>query len=123
MVEKLERDEHNFNIVSNQVRLKYNDIEDLRVCDFVTKHTLFFFRNLQIDTSFLAKSVTDWPADNSYIKAKNFVKKIHVVNDVAERGIALVKTVLNDYKGEREDDFQGRLLTVFYNRKDDILTQ
>ena len=58
--------------------------ENLKISDFVTKNTLYFFQCLHLDASFLDKKATDWSSEDSYQNAKVLVKQIHVVNDTAE---------------------------------------
>ncbi|KAE8738023.1 hypothetical protein FOCC_FOCC016504, partial [Frankliniella occidentalis] len=71
------------------------DIFDLSEKDldhFVTKNTLNFFAYLELDTGFLATDPATWHSEKSYLEGLETVKALQVVNDVAERGVAHVKS-------------------------------
>jgi len=62
----------------------------------VTKRTNQLFELLSITgkeeaNNFLSKDPESWEADASYQKLKDRVQKMKVVNDSAERGIALIE--------------------------------
>jgi len=119
MVKNLKNGDYKFKIEHEMLVIKYDQIASLRIPDLVSKKTQAFFEILQINTSFFQKDAADWATDENYCNARDFVRQIHVVNDVAERGIGLIKGVLDTFAGKKEEDLQGRFLTVFYDRKDD----
>jgi len=58
--------------------------------DFVTENTKRFFDNFGIPADFLERDVDTWPTDEAYMTAKATASNCHVVNDIAERGVALM---------------------------------
>ena len=63
---------------------------------FVAQHTAELFYVLDKDgqeraTSFLVKELPDWSTDLTYLEMQEKAHQIKVVNDCAERGIALVE--------------------------------
>ena len=67
-------------------------------------------------TSFLCKDPTLWPSDPNFIDLKEKVRKMKVVNDCAERGIALIQT-FNTTITKNEEQFQYLLQLVQLHRK------
>ena len=58
---------------------------------FVTTSTSRFFRILGLSEDFLQKDASEWEQHQDYIKNKALVRSIKVVNDLAERGVALMQ--------------------------------
>lgn len=79
--------------------------------DFVSSNTLQFFKIIGISSKFLEKDVEMWIADEEYQAAKCTTQHMKVVNDIAERGVALMdeynKLLTND-----EEQKQFLLLVV-----------
>lgn len=78
---------------------------------FVTSRTKDFFQILNLDSSFLTKDPVLWESDAHFQRAKRCAAALYVVNDVAERGVALVK----HYNGKvtrDEDSFQNLLVVI-----------
>lgn len=79
------------------------DVENVmryRVSDFVT----------------LSSDPQTWSSREDYITARNLVKSLKVVNDVAERGLATA----TDFNGQfttNEEQWQHMILGVDHNRK------
>lgn len=59
--------------------------------DFVTKNSISFFEILEIEPDFLDKDAKDWSTDRSYLKALEAIEGLTVINDSAERAVALAK--------------------------------
>ena len=59
--------------------------------DFVTTSTSRFFRILGLPEDFMQKDPSEWEQHQDYIKNKALVRWIKVVNDLAERGVALMQ--------------------------------
>lgn len=59
--------------------------------DFVSKQSLKLFNKFDLPYDFLDVDVLMWPDKESYRENLEFFKKFKVVNDVAERGVALVE--------------------------------
>ena len=77
-------------------RVNATDADFNRLETFVTKRTNQLFELLSITgkeeaNNFLSKDPESWEADASYQKLKDRVQKMKVVNDSAERGIALIE--------------------------------
>ncbi|KAK3920028.1 Na(+)-translocating NADH-quinone reductase subunit E [Frankliniella fusca] len=88
------------------------NLADKGLDHFVSQNTLNFFTYLGINTDFLQTDPATWHFHPSFQHGLEIVKALQVVNDVAERGVALVKSytgcgsVTND-----ETEFQ-KLLVV-----------
>ena len=55
--------------------------------DFVGSSSPIFFKCLHIDPSFLHKRQSEWCLDDAYLDGKKKIDSLHVVNDLAERGV------------------------------------
>lgn len=84
--------------------------------DFVTEKSLTLFNSMQLDTSFLEVHPSEWMGLDSYKKYRDIVKSIKVVNDCAERGVALI-TQFNDKLTKNEEQKQYLLQVVETHRK------
>lgn len=87
-----------------------------RLENFVTSNTMDFFKTLELDTSFLNNPVHTWEEDEVYKKNKSTVKSLRVVNDIAERGVALIEEY-NKLITVQEEQKQFLLLLVKNFRK------
>ena len=94
--------------------LSQDDIESLALSTFAGKDSLGFFRILRLDTAFLDKSVESWKDDDTYLRAKEVVDSLAVVNDSAERGVKLCHDFLTTAK--KDDNLQNILQVVENNR-------
>lgn len=88
------------------------DVKSLKALglpDFVNSNTRQFLSILRVNDEFLNVDPLLWTNNPSYLEAEATVRALAVVNDVAERGVALVKdyncTVTHD-----ENEFQKVLL-------------
>jgi len=59
--------------------------------DFVTSNTHRFFNITGFSASFLDKDVEVWTEDEDYKSIRASVQCMRVVNDIAERGVALMQ--------------------------------
>jgi hypothetical protein len=59
--------------------------------DCVSEHTRQFFMALDISQQFLIESTDLWDTDKYYIAGQQYVKSPKVVNDAADRGVALIQ--------------------------------
>jgi len=59
--------------------------------DFVTKRTCDFFTILGISQDFLQLDPSEWQGQEQYQQSQLLVKSVRVVNDLAERGVALIQ--------------------------------
>ena len=63
--------------------------------DFVTSNTLRFFAIIGLPRNFLDEDIEKWEQNEEFIAAKTKVNNMKVVNDVAERGVALMEEYNN----------------------------
>ncbi|KAG0710326.1 hypothetical protein GWK47_002517 [Chionoecetes opilio] len=77
---------------------------------FVTSKTRSFFQKLDADEGFLAKDPALWEED-----ARKRALGLRVVNDAAERGIALVQRYLGSTKSAAQEKYLLQL--VHHHRK------
>lgn len=100
-------------------RLIVMDISQLttkNIYDFVTQETLRFFERFSIDTTFLQKDPQQWDSEESYRRGLEIVKKLHVVNDTAERSVKLMEEY-NSTLSHNEEEKQAILKIVADYRK------
>lgn len=71
------------------------DFSDKTLESFTGPSSHFLFQVFKIDTSFLDKDPSQWNNLASYQSASRIVRSLKVVNDTAERGIALATTFNN----------------------------
>ena len=82
----------------------------------MTTGSLKFFELMNIDTQFLSTDPASWGASTAYSNAQQRVKALQVVNDFAERGVALVETYHSAHTKD-EDQKQCLLQVVESHRK------
>lgn len=86
--------------------LLYNDIDF-----FVTAESIKFFERFELQTEFLLINPSQWTDNESYRTALQFVKKLTVVNDCAERGVKLVQDFCKHYtKDEKQMQYVLQLV-------------
>ena len=74
-----------------RISVKEGEILGLALHDFVTRNTLKFFEILGLPVDFLEKDPNTWHENYGYLDAEQIVRKLRVVNDTAERGVALIQ--------------------------------
>lgn len=95
---------------------KRKRIDRLEITDFISKNTLRFFEIFDLPIGFLDKSPDTWCNNGEYLAAKSVVSGIKVVNDVAERNIAMM-TDFKDTITKSEPRLQDLFLAVSDHRK------
>lgn len=85
-----------------------------QITDFITKGSKSFFEILQISDEFLSLDANLWENTASFVEAKATIAGLAVVNDSAERGVALAK--FSNRTSKKEGFFQNRLSSVVDNR-------
>ena len=83
---------------------------------FIGPASNFLFEILQIDTAFLSQDIVNWPELPSYISARNKAASLKVINDSAERAIALA-TTFNSSLTKQEEQKQFLFQVVEEHRK------
>lgn len=102
MIERIEdepNDEADPNRAEISEELEKQDVLNLRLSNFVSKRTMRFFDITGIDRSFLNVDPNLWEKNESYIRAQHAAELIPVVNDAAERSIAMYQ----QYKDRAKD--------------------
>lgn len=69
---------------------KLPDISLVHLEDLTSSRSLDLFARLQMDTSFLQENPDLWPNNQTYKMAQKRAHALRVVNDAAERGVALM---------------------------------
>lgn len=86
------------------------------VADFVTSASGHIFEAFNIDTDFLVKDPSEWEEDPSFQSSKKALHGIAVVNDFAERGVALIQDY-NQILTKDEQQRQYLLQVVEWHRR------
>lgn len=74
------------------------DISNISLPDFVSKRTMMFFDILKLNTDFLKIHPRLWENNESFLLARETVKKLTVINDASERSIALYQNYMDNVK-------------------------
>lgn len=109
MVEALKKEGAEYS--PKRINVDLDTISKKNLEDFVSSNTKRFFSITGISSDFIEKEVEDWDADKEYMKSKGIVKSLKVVNDIAERGVALIQEY-NKILTLNEDQKQYLLLLV-----------
>ena len=88
----------------------------LTLASFVTPASLKFFTVMKVDPTFLSKSVGQWPNDHNYNILKQQCENLQIVNDVAERGVALATKFASSIT-KNKNNKQNLLISVAQHRK------
>ncbi|XP_044593840.1 uncharacterized protein LOC123271521 [Cotesia glomerata] len=93
-----------------------NSLTQKSLSDFVSKKSLNLFKIFDLPYDFLDKDIESWPTNDSYIENKEYFNQLKVVNDSAERAVALVSEY-NQCLTKNEDQFQYLLQVIKEHRK------
>ncbi|GBP52057.1 hypothetical protein EVAR_97527_1 [Eumeta japonica] len=74
------------------------------------------FELFDLSYDFLDEDVTLWPENQNFLENLEYFKKLQVVNDVAERGVALIEQY-NRCLTKDEEQLQYLLQVVTEHRK------
>jgi len=102
-------------------RVKLNEVcsaevENKSVADFVTKNTKSVFTKLGLPQTFLQLPASEWAENHDYQAATAIARTVAVVNDHAERGVALIQQFSGSLT-KNEEQLQFLLQVVSENRK------
>lgn len=95
----------------SRILLPVEKIMSSEISDFVTNNTLFFFDTIlneeitKVNQNFLKNDPSTWETNENFINAKEILKKLLVVNDIAERGVSLItrfNTVLTHQEQQKQ---------------------
>ncbi|XP_044586532.1 uncharacterized protein LOC123266358 [Cotesia glomerata] len=84
--------------------------------DFASKQSLFLFEQYQLPYQFMDKDPELWAFDQDYLHCKSVFSDLKVVNDLAERGVALIQDY-NNCLTRNEEQKQYLLQVVEEHRK------
>lgn len=105
----------NTNIPPKVPVIKQTNIQKMNLEDFVTSNTNRFFEITGISSSFMTKCVEEWTDDPDFKMGQETVSNLKVINDIAERGVALM-TEYNKLQTNDEEQKQFLLLVVQKHR-------
>ncbi len=94
----------------------FSDPQKKSLHEFVTKSTHGFFSLLDLSTDFLDTDPIEWNTQEAYLKSQETVCSVRVVNDLAERGVALIQQ-FNSSLTRDEEQKQYLLQVVEQHRK------
>ena len=92
------------------------DIMRQKLEDFASPRSRSFFDVLHLNSDFLHKDPDQWETEDSFVQSRTIVSKLKVVNDCAERGVALA-TEYNSLITYDEEQKQYLLQAVTDHRK------
>ena len=99
-----------------RIAIDQSKMWDKRLSDFVTSNTRNFFEKLSLLDSFLTTNPETWESNSDYLRAEQVVRELRVVNDTAERGVALMQEY-NALITKDEEHIQFVLQVVSEHRK------
>uniref|UniRef100_A0A8D8J4W1 (northern house mosquito) hypothetical protein n=1 Tax=Culex pipiens TaxID=7175 RepID=A0A8D8J4W1_CULPI len=85
---------HDPNLIAN--------VLDFNLSAFVTRNTMEFFEITGISSDFLKLNSNEWENNEEYLKGRQQLKDLKVVNDCAERGVSLIEKFTGKQKKCRE---------------------
>lgn len=92
------------------------DIYDLDMSEFITKGLIVLFDSLNLSCDFLDMDPLLWNTNKNYINCLKFFRELKVVNDMAERAVALIEKY-NQFGTKDEEQKQYLLQIVAAHRK------
>ena len=99
-----------------RIAVEKSTIANKQLQDFITQNTKKFFHILSIPDSFLSADRETSATNEAYLEAESVVKELRVVNDTAERGVALMQEY-NSLLTKDEEQTQFIMQVVKENRK------
>jgi len=99
-----------------QLNIKSPEVPHFQIEHFVTKNTSRFFDRLMLSTSFLETDPENWETNADYSAGRAVLKHLQVVNDSAERGVALIEEY-NSILTRKENQKQFLLQVVQEHRR------
>ncbi|KAG0714084.1 hypothetical protein GWK47_014841 [Chionoecetes opilio] len=77
---------------AKRINLPSSQVPAATLPSFATKNSLRLFEALDIKTDFLSANPRKWQEEESYVEACRRIEGLRVVNDTAERGVALIQS-------------------------------
>ena len=91
------------------------DVSSLHLQQFVTSNTKLFFKKLDLPTDFFNILPEQWDTNESYLIAARVANSLQVINDTAERAVALMEAY-NSLHTRDEEQYQYLLQVVRQHR-------
>ena len=91
-------------------------IQQMSLVDFSTKHSHALFEKMELPDGFLNVDPDEWGTRDDFKHAADVIKDLKVVNDHAERRVALVQE-LSGLLTKNEEQFQFIIKVVQENRR------
>ena len=98
-----------------RIKVDLKSLPDKTLAQFVTKQSVQLLEKLNLSYGFLDVDPEEWPARADYQEASDVIRSLKVVNDYAERGVALIQ----EYNGlltHNEEQFQFLMQVVEQHR-------
>jgi hypothetical protein len=99
-----------------RIKLPMSGVPCAELADFVSSRTRDFFNKLGLKSNFLALHPSTWEREKEFVEGLNIATSIRVVNDHAERGVALIQE-FNKKITHEEEQMQFLLQVVSEHRK------
>jgi hypothetical protein len=77
---------------ARRITLSDKLVPEKQLSDFVSTNTMKLFTAFNLPQDFLKLDSANWATNDDYVAACNTLRKLKVVNDAAERGVALIQT-------------------------------
>lgn len=100
-----------------RTNLQLEDLKTKTLADFCSSSSFFLFDRLGIKPDFLESDPSTWESNEDYMAGNRLVSSLSVVNDRAERGVALMQRY-NQALTKDEDQREYLLQVVEKHRKD-----
>ncbi|XP_057328584.1 uncharacterized protein LOC130669614 [Microplitis mediator] len=94
----------------------FDTLETKEICDFASKKSIFLFEAFELPYEFIYNDPDSWESDEDYNECLKTFSSLKVVNDVAERGVALAEKY-NDCLTRDEEERKNILQVVYNHRK------
>lgn len=98
------------------MKKSYQELLSKDLSYFVTQGSRFIFDLFHISMDFLDKDPSEWESDLDFQHGLQMLTELKVVNDVAERGVALIQE-FNGLFTKDEDQLQHALLIIKKHRQ------
>ncbi|XP_057336674.1 uncharacterized protein LOC130675159 [Microplitis mediator] len=86
------------------------------ISDFITKKSMTLFEQFELSSDFLNSPPSQWLSDQNYLTCLSLLQNVKVVNDIAERVVALVEEFVQ-FGSKDEEQKQYLWKIVQYHRK------
>ena len=99
-----------------RIAVSLKTFKEKKLEDFVSKKSMVLMEKMQMPTSFLQVDPSTWATHVDFVTSLEIVQEMKVVNDYAERGVALVQ----EFSGlltRNEDQLQFLLQVVAEHRR------